>query len=96
MKEWDEVYFTFKEDFERCNPVTKKKGNMNYLEKLLEKKILTDDEFNTFREKINNKEDVNVVEIYNRKVSGKATYYMRIVTSFKRPFDKVVINSIYL
>lgn len=68
LKEWDDVYFDFKEDYERSNPVTKKKGNMTYLEKLYEKKYIDDEEFNLFREKINNKEEVNVVEIYNRKM----------------------------
>jgi hypothetical protein len=70
LKEYDDAFFGFKEDFERCNPITKNKGIMTYLEKLLEKNIISDDEFNQFREKINNKEEVNVVEIYNRKVKS--------------------------
>jgi hypothetical protein len=58
------VYFLL-EDYERVNPVTMKRGKLNYVEKMFEKGIINEEEYRKYIQKINENEPVNMVEIYN-------------------------------
>ena len=57
----DEVYLTFYNDYERANPMTKKKGIENYLNGLRNRNIISED---TFQENMNNLNNVNLMKLY--------------------------------
>ena len=51
----------FNQDFERANPINKKEGKINYLKKLKEKEIISENELNNYIKDIYN---VNIMQIY--------------------------------
>jgi len=51
-KNYDEAYFVFHTDYELINPLTIKKGRINYLERLKELNYLSKEEFNTKKKRI--------------------------------------------
>ena len=53
--------FEFTQDYERANPISKKEGKINYLKKLKEKGIITENEFNDYIKDIYN---INIMQIY--------------------------------
>lgn len=62
---YDSFYFGFSTDYERQNPLSKRKGNQQYLEKLLEQKIIDDNTYAELAQKMI-KEEVNMIELYYR------------------------------
>ena len=58
---YDEAYFEFHNDYERINPMTRKEGIKNYLEKLCEKKLITREK----KEKLlSDIESINLMKVY--------------------------------
>ena len=51
-KNYNEVYFTFYNDYERMNPFTRKIGTINYLKRLREKDYITEEEFQNQKKQI--------------------------------------------
>jgi hypothetical protein len=51
-KGYNDVYFTFYNDYERMNPFTKKIGTINYLKRLREKDYITEEEFENQKKQI--------------------------------------------
>ena len=44
-KKYNDVYFTFYNDYERMNPFTRKIGTINYLQRLKDKDYISEEEF---------------------------------------------------
>ena len=57
----DDVYFSFFNDYERANPMTKREGIKNYLNGLKERGIISE---KTYNENTNNLDNVNLMKIY--------------------------------
>jgi len=57
----DEVYYTFYNDYERANPMTKKEGIINYLNGLKDKGIISD---SIYQENMKNLKNVNLMHLY--------------------------------
>ena len=51
-KGYNDVYFTFYNDYERMNPFTKKIGTINYLKRLREKDYISEEEFENQKKQI--------------------------------------------
>ena len=51
----------FNQDYERANPINKKEGKINYLKKLKEKEIISENELNNYIKDIYN---INIMQIY--------------------------------
>ena len=51
----------FTHDYERANPISKKEGKINYLKKLKEKEIITENEYKDYIKDIYN---INIMQIY--------------------------------
>jgi hypothetical protein len=64
QKSYLEAYFDFGIDYERANPITRKKGFGNYLDLLLKKDIITADEHVKLVENLNSQNTVNILEVY--------------------------------
>jgi hypothetical protein len=64
VKNYNDVYFLL-EGYERVNPVTMKKGKLNYLDKMFEHDILTKEEHTWYTKKVLENEPVNIVELYH-------------------------------
>ena len=56
-----DIYFNFYNDYERQNPITKKKGLINYLKKLKENKKISE---NVYEKAVKNIDKLNVMEMY--------------------------------
>jgi hypothetical protein len=62
-KDYDFYYFDFFRDYERTNPVTRRQGNLNYLEKMKNKGMITEAKFKELTEQWN-EDNLNVIECY--------------------------------
>ena len=60
-KEYKDVYFSFYNDYERQNPLTKKQGLCNYLKRLLDDGKITQ---RTYSIAIKNIENLNIMQMY--------------------------------
>ena len=58
---YENSFFNFFIDYERNNPITKKEGIQHFLDKLLEKMLITQNDYDTI---LQNYEDMNLLEIY--------------------------------
>jgi len=68
-KEYSEKFFTFSTDYERANPMTRKKGIKHYLQKMFESGKINDKEYRRYMKQF---ESLNLMKIYydNRKNQG--------------------------
>jgi hypothetical protein len=64
QKTYLEAFFDFGIDYERANPITRKKGFENYINLLFEKNIITTDEHVKLLESLNSQNTVNILEVY--------------------------------
>lgn len=90
---YNDYYFKFNNHYDRVNPMTKIKGNINYLTRLLNNRIITKDEFSEFLKEVNSHDnDINLMELYyrnNKDLDTKATSQMqkqvltKLVNKFK-------------
>jgi hypothetical protein len=55
-KQYLDVYFDFENDYQRSNPITLRDGFIKYTHYLVDKKIISDDEFKRIKSIINNDE----------------------------------------
>jgi hypothetical protein len=55
-KQYLDVYFDFEHDYQRSNPITIKSGYFKYISYLLDKHIISDDEYHRIKNIINNDE----------------------------------------
>ena len=67
-KNYDDVFFTFYNDYERINPFTRKMGTINYLKRLREKDYITEEEFENYKKQI---EKLNFIQIIALAQSSK-------------------------
>jgi hypothetical protein len=81
-KEYNQVYFLL-EGYERVNPVTMKKGKLNYLDKMFEKEIITEADHIKFTKQVMENEPVNIVEIYNANKEKDINYLQFKPNTFK-------------
>jgi hypothetical protein len=58
---YENSFFNFFIDYERNNPITKKEGIQHFLDKLIEKMLITQNDYDTI---LQNYEDMNLLEIY--------------------------------
>jgi hypothetical protein len=58
------VYFQL-EHYDRVNPVTMKNGKLMYLNKMLEKSLIIEEDHSKYKDLIMKNEPINIVEIYN-------------------------------
>ena len=79
QEKYEDIYFTFYNDYERSNPMTKKEGIKRFINKLKEKNFIKEQEFENIYKNI---ENINLMEIYydSRKLSHK--------NSFRRNFTR--------
>jgi hypothetical protein len=58
---YDEIYFSFFNDYERQNPITKKEGMKNFLQKLKDNKKISE---RVYKFSINNLDNINIMNLY--------------------------------
>ena len=71
----------FMQDYERANPINKKEGKINYLKKLKEKEIITENELNNYIKDIYN---VNIMQIFYKnkhKMKDSIKKYSNIINN---------------
>ena len=69
LDKYDEQYFNFTTKYETENPITKKKANYKFAEKLLEKEIISHQEYSNLIAKLNEGDNVDLMEIYREKMN---------------------------
>lgn len=87
-KNYSEVYFDFQSDYERTNPITRRKGFQKYLSKLKQNDYITEDEYNEMVRILSNS-DVNILELYYRNNKDPE---MKVQVNYR--FDKNAIKSL--
>ena len=65
---YNDKYFTFSTDYERANPLTRKKGMKHYLQNLLASRRITIEKYN---ELLSNMDSLNLMEIYYESRENK-------------------------
>ena len=60
-QKYEDYYFSFYNDYEKNNPITKKEGIMHFLKKLKEKTLISNTDYDTI---LKNFENVNLLETY--------------------------------
>ncbi|MCQ2816322.1 MAG: anoctamin [archaeon] len=58
---YSDAFFTFNFDYQRLNPATQTKGILNYLQRLKDSGIITEDDYNSLKDLIGS---INIVEIF--------------------------------
>ena len=69
--EYKDKYFTFSTDYERANPMTRKKGIKQYLQNLLECKKITPKEYHKL---LSQSDSLNLMELYYESRQNKNLY----------------------
>ena len=88
----DEVYYKFYNDYERANPMTKKRGTMNYLKALKERGIITETTYNT---NIQNLDNANLMKLYyNDRKKNVALKTQKTIISKEKKNKSLLISSI--
>jgi hypothetical protein len=90
-KPYLDAYFEFTQDYDRANPLTRRKGIQIYLERLRKEGIVGEEEYNKLMESLQS-EDVNILELYyrsNANVAKKAE--TKIQNLFKPIYNKYYI-----
>ena len=81
----NDVYYTFFNDYERANPMTKKEGIINYINGLKDKGIISD---SIYQENLDNLKNVNLMHLYYNEskkrntLKAKKTYMMNEKSKF--------------
>ena len=60
-EKYDDIFFTFYNDYDRSNPMTKKEGITRFVNKLKDKEFIKDTEY---EEILKNLENINLMEVY--------------------------------
>ena len=69
-KDYYHYYFDFMRDYERTNPITRKKGNRNYIEKMKEKELISEEMFKEMTFQLA-EDNLNVIEAYYKNNSSQ-------------------------
>ena len=91
QEKYEDIYFTFYNDYERSNPMTKKEGIKRFINKLKEKNFIKEQEFDKIYENI---ENINLMEIYYD--SRKLTHKNSIRRNFTRKSTIIKQKSNYI
>lgn len=86
---YEDFYFNFLSHYEIENPVTRKNGNRNYLERIKSKNLLSDNEYNLYKAEINAGANLDLKELYLSKSGFKKIGNKTIV---KRKTSKIYIS----
>jgi hypothetical protein len=63
-KKYNDAYFSFRIDYERANPMTKKEGTVNYLKKLRNENMIDE---NTYRKQLEDINNANLMDLYYKQ-----------------------------
>jgi hypothetical protein len=73
---YSEAYFDFGLDYERVNPITRKQGYETYINRLYEKKYISEEEYNELLVDLRSRNAVNIMEVYhNARGNNKLPYF---------------------
>jgi hypothetical protein len=84
---YKDKYFTFSMDYERANPITRKKGIKNYLKKMLESGKINK---NRYMELIREIDSLNLMEVYYKTRENK--YLFDVQKNFAQALGKKFLN----
>ena len=82
-EKFEDKYFSFASDYERSNPMTRKKGIKHYLKKLLESKRIS---FKKYEELIYNADSLNLMKVYYESRKNKYIF------DAQRNFARIIGN----
>ena len=91
----NDVYYTFFNDYERANPMTKKEGIINYINGLKDKGIISD---SIYQENLKNLQNINLMHLYyneskNRNIlKTKKTLMMNDKSKFNLIIRTLTVN----
>ena len=85
--EYKDKYFTFSSDYERANPISRKKGIKHYLEKMLKSGKITRDKY---LELLHEMDSLNLMEVYYKTRENK--YLFDIQKSFAKAMGNKFIS----
>ena len=94
--EYKDQYFTFSTDYERSNPITRKKGIKHYLQKLLDSKKITPEKYN---ELLSNADSLNLMEVYYESRQNKdifdsqRKFALQAGKKFSKLIEKIIENN---
>ena len=91
-KSYNEVYFTFYNDYERMNPFTRKIGTINYLKRLREKDYISEQEFQNQKKQI---EKLTFMQIMSQARPTKSNRAKRSLGKNQPLLDNVGLNESY-
>jgi hypothetical protein len=89
-RNYNEIYLTLHEDYERANPITKKTGLQRFVEVLKENEIITSENFLKLMEDIDNKQSNNIENYY----SNNDSLQKNIIHQQKNKFLSIVNKNI--
>ena len=78
---------SFTQDYERANPINKKEGKINYLKKLKDRQIISENEYQNYLKDIYN---INIMQVYYKNKKE----YFKINNNEKENNDNVKDNNI--
>lgn len=90
---YEDSYFNFLSHYEIENPVTRKQGNRNYLERIKAKNLLSENEYNLYKAEINAGANLDLKELYLSKSGFKKIGNKTIL---KRNTTKIFISKGHL
>ena len=91
----NDVYFSFFNDYERANPMTKKEGIINYLNGLKDKGIISD---SIYQENMKNLQNINLMHLYyneskNRNIlKAKKSFMMNEKSKYNLIIRTLTVN----
>ena len=91
QEKYEDIFFTFYNDYERSNPMTKKEGIKRFVNKLREKNFI---EENHYKNIIENLENINLMELYYE--SKKSLRQDSIKKSYTHKSSIILNKSSYL
>ena len=90
---YEDNFYKFFNDYERNNPITKKDGIKHFLDKLLEKALIDQKEYDTI---LQNYENMNLLELYYKSKLHLGCNLLKRVFSLKNNSDKNNNNNLII
>ena len=87
QKKYEDLISSFSTDYERSNPLTRKKGIKKHLKNLLNSKRIKEDQYN---ELLSNTDSINHMQIYYESRNNK--YLFDVQRNFAKAAGKVFLN----
>ena len=85
--EYKDKYFTFSMDYERANPITRKKGTKHYLDKMLKSGKIN---LKKYLELIHEMDSLNLMEVYYKTRENR--YLFDVQKNFAKAMGKKFLN----